>query len=385
MKLNSVVRRLYLMEFISQSVAVFTLYSIMFSERGGLSAFQVGALLATFAITTIVAEIPSGAIADRYSRKWSLVFSKLILAAAMLVWLLSPNFVGYFVGVMLMGISDSLSSGALQAYLYEHLGEDKREFGRYNSRLWAMMMGGFIVGSAIASIVGPNYEALLVLSIISPLLGAFIATTLAPDGDGDVLGEQKESLIKNSGSAFRYIFSHRKLLYAVAAIVLIKLLVDVMIEYIPLYYRDVGASVRTIPILFLVGNIITIFLFWHTHTIGKFLEKREVAAGLGFLICLGLTAYAGTALAVLGIFWYVRFVRIMFIYKEGEIQHLLQNHHRATATSIYSMFARLLTGISFLLIGLAASRMGSVVTPMVIFAVVTYTLYMVVKFRSRLI
>jgi MFS family permease len=379
------IKRLYVSELISQSLAIYPMYAIMFSERSGLSLAQVGVILAVFSITTIIAEVPTGAIADHFSRKWSLLFSRLILALGMLLWLVWPTMPGYIAGIIAMGISEALYSGAMQAYLYEQLGDDKKEFTKLNSRLWAMMMAGWTLGAGLASVIGPDYQALLVLSILSPLIGLAITATL-PGDRHDVAARRDESegsMWANTKAAAHYIVHSRTVLYAVLSLVFIRLLVDVLIEYIPLFYKGAGASTRIIPVLFFAGNIITTILFWYGKHIAALLRKKELLTGALFVLLLLITSRLGMGASILGIFWYVRVVRILYVAQEGEIQHVLIDRHRATVTSIYSMVTRLLMAFSLVLIGQFADGSRGVIGPILVFVPVVYGLYVLVYRRNN--
>lgn len=379
------IKRLYASELVSQSVAIYTLYAIMFTERSGLSLSQVGLLLAIFSITTILAEVPTGAIADYFSRKWSLIASRVILGLGMAVWLIWPGLTGYIVGIVAMGISEAMYSGAMQAYLYEQLGDDKKSFTRLNSRLWAMMMIGWTLGAGLATVIGPNYRVLLILSILSPLLGAAIAFGLPTDRPHVAARREAAAgpMWANTKSAARYIVHSKTVLYAVLSIIFLRLLVDVLIEYIPLYYSGAGASTELVPALFLVGNLISIGLFWYGKQLAAVFRHRELVVGAGMIVVFIVSSQFGMWASILGIFWYVRVVRILYVAQEGEIQHVLIDRHRATVTSMYSMATRLLMAISSILIGSFAEGSRGVIGPILVFVPLVYLCYAFVYRRNH--
>ncbi len=370
---STIIRKLFFAELLAQSVAIYTVSTIMFGDRGGLSSSQIGIVLGAFSITTLLFEIPTGVLADRFSRKWTMVVARVILSAGMLTWLLVPNFKGYIAGIICMGVAESMMSGALQAYLYESLGEDTHKFNRYNSRVWAVMMTGWMIGSGIAALVGLRYGFLLAVSAFLPLLSACITATLPKEPHNTVKDAKVHTLI--TGAA-KYIVSTRKLLYAFFAIISLKILVDVLIEYIPLYYKAAGSPVRLIPFIFLVGNFFTIFLFWHSHTLVKFLKRKETLTGFLFLLLFVVSRYMGTIPAIMGIFLYVRYVRIMFVDLESEFQHMSVNKYRATLGSLYSMVSRVGAAASFVAIGYFSQK-SSLLTPILILTVAFYGLYRV--------
>ena len=241
-------------------------------------------------------------------------------------------------------------------------------------------MAGLTLGSGLASVIGPDYQVLLALSVISPLVGLAIAATLPGDRHNAVArrGSSAGSMLANTKAAAHYIVHSRTVLYAVLSLVFIRLMVAVLIEYIPLYYKGAGASTRIIPVLFFAGNIITTVLFWHSKYLAALLRRKELVTGGLFVLLLLVTSRLGMWASILGIFWYVRVVRILYVAQEGELQHLLIDQHRATITSMYSMVTRLLVAISFALIGFGAVGPRGVISPILVFVPLVYLLYALV-------
>lgn len=60
--------KIYLYKFLDDLVLIYPFYVLMFTDFG-ISPAQIGILLAVWSITSFALEIPSGAIADKYSRK----------------------------------------------------------------------------------------------------------------------------------------------------------------------------------------------------------------------------------------------------------------------------------------------------------------------------
>ena len=374
---KSIIRRLLAVEVISQSVAIYSLYVIMFSERGGLTPGQVGIVLGAFSLSTLLFEVPTGALADLFSRKWSLVLSKISLAATMITWLFFPSFEGYLLGAVLMGLSESMASGAQQAYLYESL-DNKNLFAKYNSRLWAAMMSGFMLGAGIAALLGAQYEKILILSAVSPLVGAIIAMTLPTDKQHGT----SKNIIKPIMGGLKYIVHSKKVLYGVFSILTLKALVDVLIEYVPQYYRSAGAPTRIVPLLLLAGNVITVALLWHSHTLASLIRKKEFVVALAVLGVFIATRFMDTTLAIAGAFIYIRMTRILFVGLEGEFQHLLTNTYRATVGSIYSMGSRVLAAISYVLVGYFSNN-SSILTPVLVFTVCLYGIHAMFQYKAK--
>ena len=95
---------------------LYEFYALLFADNG-LSDAQISALFVVWSIVGLLAEVPSGALADRFSPRLALMAAGVLQAAGYAVWLLMPGFAGYAAGFVLWGIGGSLVSGAFEALL----------------------------------------------------------------------------------------------------------------------------------------------------------------------------------------------------------------------------------------------------------------------------
>ena len=70
--MNSFLIRLYAFSFLDELMLIYPFYAVMFVDYG-MSGLEVSILFATWSGTCVVLEVPSGALADRFSRKWVIV------------------------------------------------------------------------------------------------------------------------------------------------------------------------------------------------------------------------------------------------------------------------------------------------------------------------
>lgn len=96
---------------LADTVPLHPLYALLFADTG-LSETQISALFVVWAGIAIAAEVPSGVLADRFSRRGCLVAAGLFQAAGFAVWAVLPQFAGFAVGFVLWGLGGALVSGA---------------------------------------------------------------------------------------------------------------------------------------------------------------------------------------------------------------------------------------------------------------------------------
>jgi len=96
------------------------LYALFFADTG-LSDVEISALFAIWSTVGVVAEVPTGALADRFSRRGALVAAGVCQALGYVLWTTLPGFAAFAVGFVLWGLGGALGSGALEALLYDGL------------------------------------------------------------------------------------------------------------------------------------------------------------------------------------------------------------------------------------------------------------------------
>ena len=143
---------------------LYPLYALLFVEAG-LTEAQISALFALWSAVGIVAEVPSGAVADRWSRRSCLGAAGILHAAAFAVWMLVPTFGGFAAGFAVWSIGGALVSGAQEALLYDSLaavGEQER---------YVHVQGRVTAAGLIAQLPAAGAAAVLVAVGGFPLVG----------------------------------------------------------------------------------------------------------------------------------------------------------------------------------------------------------------------
>ena len=94
------------LRFLDAFVLIGPFYTLMFAEHG-LSAAQIGVVLASWSLVGLALEVPCGVLADRVSRRWLLSAAQLVRCVGFGVWLAFPGFWGFLVGLMLWGFKSA--------------------------------------------------------------------------------------------------------------------------------------------------------------------------------------------------------------------------------------------------------------------------------------
>lgn len=167
---------------------------------------QVAIVQAVGIITSVITEVPTGAIADLIGKKKTLILSFLFTSIGELITAFYPSFSTFIIAFIILNIGYSLYSGTMDAYLYDTLVGERREkeYSRVLSRSSAIISAAI----AFASVVGGfMYKWWMILPFLATGIMKFLGFLLAFFIDEPEVDTEKFSL-KNFLVQTRLGFAH---------------------------------------------------------------------------------------------------------------------------------------------------------------------------------
>ena len=149
--------------FIEFSASVF--FSMMFvtaslyeATVAGLTPVQLILVGTTLEISAFVFEVPTGIVADVYSRRLSIIIGYVLMGLGFLVEGFFPSFLPILLAQIIWGLGYTFTSGATQAWITDEIGEDSAN----KLFLRATQIGLFasLIGMGPAILIGANNVAL---------------------------------------------------------------------------------------------------------------------------------------------------------------------------------------------------------------------------------
>ena len=129
----------------------------LYLQERGLTLFQVNSISAIIIGTIFLAEVPTGLIADRIGRKWSIVLAMALQVLGEVLYLFSRDYWAFAGIAAIAGVGFAFSSGAVEALIYDTLPTDPDDAGaRDDAMKQAMGLVGFAYQQAffLAPIIG---------------------------------------------------------------------------------------------------------------------------------------------------------------------------------------------------------------------------------------
>jgi MFS family permease len=112
----------YLVTGISQFFGAFHFATyVIFLLSRDLDLMQVSLVNMAFMVTVFMFEVPTGAVADIFGRKFSYILSNLILAVGFVYYGFCQDFWGFILAEIIIAIGMTLTSGALKAWFVDSL------------------------------------------------------------------------------------------------------------------------------------------------------------------------------------------------------------------------------------------------------------------------
>jgi MFS family permease len=155
----------------------------------------------------ILMEVPTGALADRFGHRRSVIASGLIGPLGLLTVLVMPTAFGLFLSYLFFGLSEALESGSKEALLFEdtkHRG-DRKNFQKHLSHILSYDTLAFAVGTAIVGIVygvfGSDAFVPLIWATAATKFASFLVTLRlrdVPNNDNDFAGNNMWKLLRQS-------------------------------------------------------------------------------------------------------------------------------------------------------------------------------------------
>jgi len=149
--MHSNIKKLYLSNFLAGIVFWYAIEKL-FMNSIGISAFGIAINAVVFLVITILFDVPSGVLADKWRRKYTLVLAMLFLGVSSLILGISNSFSVYLIGTALYGGYVVLTSGTFQAMMYDSLAEigEQSHYDKHQGRSYGL----FLIGIGISSLAG---------------------------------------------------------------------------------------------------------------------------------------------------------------------------------------------------------------------------------------
>jgi MFS family permease len=233
-------RPLYAAVFL-QNLALWVPIEKLFMTSIGFDAAGVGLMAAVYAAVVPLFEVPSGLLADRWSRRGVLVLASVAAAVSVAIGGVSRNVPTYLVAAVFLGLFFAMQSGTVDSVVYDTVVEETGDSAAFEATIARVrliesgsLVAGALAGGAIAEVASLRLTYFLTVPL---LLGACLALLAFREPrlhEADAAGGPG-SLRDQVRATFRVVLQPGRLRPVIAATVLGSLLVQGLLEFGPLW------------------------------------------------------------------------------------------------------------------------------------------------------
>ncbi len=345
------IRTYYLYRIFNELMPIYPLYMLMF-EKGGMSITQMSGLLAIWSVPAVLLEIPTGVIADHYSRRNMLLLGQILRAAGYLTWIFANGFWLYALGFILWGIGGTFRSGSEEALLYDSLKAEgnERNFDRMLGRGRLFSSISTVLASVVGGYLGMHYGFLpaLLLSILSALLGAVTVLSMKEVNlyKEHWCKKEKRTKIHTLFEALSFVLKKKEILLYCLLALMVLTTAGMLDEYDQLIAKSFGLSITMIGswsalrfLLIACGGYLAPTLhrglrhaFRHKAPLLQISALCSIAAGA--LLIAGLVRSI-LAMALYGLYYLI--MAAGEVIWEDDIQQRIEEEGRSTVHSVIAL------------------------------------------------
>ena len=282
----------------------------LYLEKELFSITNVAIILSIEAISIAVFEIPTGALADLFGRKKTLILAHITRVLSVLFLYVGGSFLMFILYAIVAGLSMSLSSGTDQALIYDTLKDENKE--RYYKKIIGMFEAIWAISLSIGAIIGGYFAkfslSFPVLMTLIPLSIAAISILFLKEPNYEK--EDHRNIFRHIKNSFKLTVNSKQLIVLIAGLFVLGALGETMHHLVPLFFKF-----KEIPVE-MFGWITATIFFWSSlghyfsHNISEKFGNKKIllicvlASPILVLIATFLDKYAAIVLFTFSSFFF---------------------------------------------------------------------------------
>jgi MFS family permease len=300
------------------------LTAVYLVDVGHVSLHGIGVIAAVTGLVTLLAQMPTGYLSDRYTRRMSLITGSALLAVGVGVLVFWPSLLGGLIAGTLSGTGFAFISGAGQALIHDSLeqcglgNQYIKEMGRAQSK---GLVGNIVLVGLVPMTYTIDKRLPFILGVVAFLI-LLLISWLFVEPKRNERPQAVNHLAEITTAIRSFVRKHTLLLFV--AIGLVYGLYSAPTDYSNLILKDLGLLPQYIGWAYAVSSLLAAAGGFGMHYLQKLSFRAfmyvDIVICCGFFVTIGVTRSLAVALVVFLInmaFWRLR--SIMYQYYLLEI------------------------------------------------------------------
>jgi predicted MFS family arabinose efflux permease len=317
---------------------------VTFFVARGLDFTHITLLNSVYALTAIVFEVPTGALADRFGRCRAMMLGSLLMAIGCVVDYNGQDFWTFALGEGLLALGMTLASGADSAYLYDLLRAYGREheYRRHEGSATAKKLLGSAAALVIGGLIGRHAPAATYAATACVCAAAALVAMMMREPP--LVRVDDSDFLHAMAHAARAVVRDAALRFAVLFSVLVFTLLRMGLYLYPQYLGDAGMSTAAVGVVLAALSVVGAVAAARIETVRRWLGEARLLWSMPLLLAASYLIM-GRFVAMFGVALLAVQAIVNGLYspliKELLNREIADSGQRATVLSVESMARRL--------------------------------------------
>lgn len=356
---------------------------VLYLAYCGLSLAQIGLVEGIYHATSILFEIPSGALADLLGRKRCMILSRICIAISCMIMLFAKGFWFFALSFVIQALGNNLNSGSEEALIYDSMKYTGQEdqyinvYGKINFILEVSQGIATVAGGILAEIsYFWCYGACLIIAALALIPVAFMAevplliscnsehpknlySQTDPPSAHQIQKSIRQIVVFHFKTCFQILKSDIRILKIITYYSAVFAAETLLFFYSQQYYFEMGYNKIQISFILLIAGVLSC-----AGAVASEKLFRKFGEKIAFIGTLAI-AMAFVGYGIQNIFLSITvfciagfFNSVLYPVQSELLNRLIPSKQRATLISVNSMFFSIAMILLFPLAGMLADKWG---------------------------
>lgn len=325
----------------------------LFMTTIGFNYATIGLMAAVYSIVSVGMEIPSGILADRWSRKGVMVLAAVSLMLSGLLGSMSYDVPLFLVAAVFWGFFDALASGTSDSMIYDTLMEEQGNADNYEKVLgWFSAVGGaaLVISAVAGGLIGDSVglrDAFL-WSVVPALMAIIFLLNFRDTKFHKGLIDTH--IVTHTKNTFGSVFRNPNLIWVLVSLLAMVVIGGINGEMYQTWYIELGSN----PALYGIAGALILSTFGIGGIFTKyFISKRRIAIGMiVVLVSASIVCLVRDFWTIVTAQFFIGFISYtLMLNLTAQLHRQLPSQYRAGAGSVVNTVGRLIFSPLALLFG----------------------------------
>ena len=335
---------------------VMTLYLL----NHGLTLVQIGVMHGTILAAQFAAEVPTGIIADRWSRKTTWVVALFLQFLGEAWFFFARDYWEYIIIAVIAGIGYAFASGAVEALIYDTLPVQDRQagmkkaLGKVSAAGRMGNLAAFLASGVILTQLTPDrFSLAIALTVFAVGIGLVLSLFIFEPAKQYLHNRHTSSLVILK-SGFRLLRANPNLRRIVLLMILSEPFSFYLITFIQLYFVRAGVASFLFGPVLAIGSLLAAFSERYAYAVEARLGMRRTMLAATTLPGILYILMAPIRQPEIAVFSLLCLYALMFASRpllRSYVNHHIADEIRATTLSMIQLLGSIYTALIGLVLG----------------------------------